>query len=182
MEYLPQENIVFDGADGELTTRVEIQGSGLFIGWELTCLGRFESDELFEAGQLQQSLQITHDGRPLFNDRLCLTAPSVLQGSRAGFQNKNVFGTFVINADILKHDAESDTSGLSQRLIDHQAQFNSEHAGVSCLALTQKKGVFVARILGNKAELLRNHFEALWAMIRPEVLGRKPCAPRIWRT
>jgi len=192
MEYLPQENIVFDGADGEITTHVAIAGSGLFIGWELTCLGRFESNELFEAGQLQQSLLITHNGRPLFNDRLSLVATrepqasdlqtTGLQKSRAGFQGQHVFGTFVINAEILKADAESDLSGLTQRLLDYQEQFNDLQAGASSLGITQKPGVFIARILGNKAERLRQCFEELWSMIRPELLERPACAPRIWRT
>ena len=34
--------IVFDGAEGELLTQVDIQAAGLFIGWEITCLGRFD--------------------------------------------------------------------------------------------------------------------------------------------
>ena len=45
LEYLPQENIVFDGAEGELLTQVDIQAAGLFIGWEITCLGRFDRNK-----------------------------------------------------------------------------------------------------------------------------------------
>ena len=201
MEYLPQENIVFDGAEAELNTQVDIEGSGLFIGWELTCLGRFESGELFEAGQLQQSLIITHDGRPLFNDRLNLYVPSDhtkvddtnagagliqnaqgLQASNAGFQNRSVFGTFVINAELLHADSESDASGLTERLLDFQARFNDEQAGASRLAMTQKPGVFIARALGDKAERLRQCFEQIWTMARPTLLTRTACVPRIWRT
>jgi len=182
MEYLPQENIVFDGAEAELSTRVDIDGSGLYIGWELTCLGRFESKELFEAGQLQQSLVITHNDRPLFNDRLYLEAPSDLQTSRAGFQGRHVFGTFVINADILASEAEADASGLTGHLLEFQAQFNERFAGLQSVAITQKPGVFIVRALGNKAEQMRQCFEDIWSMVRPKLLGRSACAPRIWRT
>lgn len=182
MEYLPQENIIFDGADAELTTRVETEGSGLFVGWEVTCLGRFESGELFETGQLQQSLQVTHNGRPLFNDRLCLEVPGGVQNSRAGFQGKHVFGTFVITADILAADAESDPSGLTSRLLSFQEQFNEQRMSEQSLAITQKPGVFIARVLGNKAEQMRQCFEEIWSMVRPSVLARPACAPRIWRT
>jgi len=182
MEYLPQENIVFYGAEAELSTRVDIEGNGLYIGWELTCLGRFESQELFETGQLQQSLVITHNGRPLFNDRLCLEASGDLQTSRAGFQGRHVFGTFVINADILTADAEADASGLTGQLLEFQAQFNERFADLQSVAITQKPGVFIVRVLGNKAEYMRQCFEDIWSMVRPKLLGRSACAPRIWRT
>jgi len=182
MEYLPQENIVFDGAEAELSTRVDIEGSGLYVGWELTCLGRFENQQLFESGQLQQSLLITHNGRPLFNDRLYLEAPGDLQTSRAGFQGRHVFGTFVINADILAADAETDASALTGHLLTFQEQFNERFAGLQSVAITQKPGIFIVRVLGNKAEQMRQCFEEIWNMVRPKLLGRSACAPRIWRT
>ncbi len=202
LEYLPQENIVFDGADAELTTEVDISGSGLFIGWEITCLGRFESLEMFEQGRLMQSLMVRRDGRPLFSDRLCLTAAAGeeesasstadrhnpqrtnLQKCRAGFQGFSVFGSFVISTDVMS-DVEEDV--LSQQLLALQESVNNRSPknpddGKTQLALTQKPGVFIARILGNKAEAVRHAFEEVWRLARPQVLGRKACPPRIWRT
>jgi len=178
LEYLPQENIVFDGAYGQLNTEVQIQGSGLFIGWELTCLGRFESDEMFEAGELTQSLSITHDGKPLFMDRLVLTAPSDLQTSMAGFQGKSVFGSFVINRDVVSLLTQTNKEF---DLAQWQAQVN-EQISPARIAVTQKPNVFIARILGDKAQQARNVFEELWEILRPSVLKREACAPRIWRT
>ncbi|MGH1370399.1 MAG: urease accessory protein UreD [Cellvibrionaceae bacterium] len=201
LEYLPQENIIFDGADAELTTEVDISGSGLFIGWEITCLGRFESREMFERGRLTQSLMVRRAGRPLFSDRLCLSAlegeeesastavvqntpRTDLQKCRAGFQGFSVFGSFVISTDVLS-DAEGDA--LSQQLLALQESVNNRAPknpgdGKTQLALTQKPGVFIARILGNKAETVRNTFEEVWRLVRPQVVGRKACPPRIWRT
>lgn len=178
LEYLPQENIVFDGAYGQLNTEVEIQGSGLFMGWELTCLGRFESDEMFEAGELTQSLLIKHDGKPLFMDRLVLTAPSNLQTSVAGFQGKSVFGSFVINRDVMSLLANT---SKDFDLAQWQVQVNEQIAPAR-LAVTQKPNVFIARILGDKAQQARSVFEELWGILRPSILKREACAPRIWRT
>ncbi|MCW7552922.1 urease accessory protein UreD [Endozoicomonas gorgoniicola] len=176
LEYLPQENIVFDGADGQLITTIDISGDGLFLGWEITCLGRFESEQFFERGQLMQSLMLRRDGRPLFSDRLQFSASSPLQESRVGFNNYHVFGTFLINRNVM-----SDTNELGEKIIAWQEGINSRYQQLT-VAVTQKPDAFIARILGNKAEQVRNCFEHLWQQLRTDVVGREACAPRIWRT
>lgn len=172
LEYLPQENIVFDGAQGELHTQVEIQAGGVFIGWEITCLGRFESNDPFNAGHLWQSIEVRRDGRPLFLDRLVLVAPSMLQTGIAGFQGRSVFGSFVVSANVMGNDAFTDA------LVSWQQSISG---GVD-VAMTQKPDVWIARATGNKAENVREVFEVLRRKLRPRVLGRRPCEPRIWRT
>jgi urease accessory protein len=71
-----------------------------------------------------------------------------------------------------------------------QQQFNEQASdrswddpdAMAQMGLSQKPGVFMVRMLANKSELVRDSFEALWALIRPELLEREACAPRIWRT
>jgi len=48
--------------------------------------------------------------------------------------------------------------------------------------MTQKPGVWIVRALSDKAEKLRHAFEDLWRMVRPNLLQRTACAPRIWLT
>jgi len=174
VEYLPQENIIFNNADAELFTNVTVEGSGVYIGWEITCLGRIESDDLFTDGGLRQSLNIQKNGKPLFIDKLSLLAPSSLQTGRAGLQGKSVFGTFVINRDVI--DSET-----ADELAQWQEDMNIKIAP-SSVSITQKPGVFVARILGDKSEQARDTFENLWTILRPKIINRNACAPRIWRT
>jgi len=172
VEYLPQENIVFNGAHGELHTHVNVQGSGTFIGWEITCLGRPESQEMFERGTLCQSLQIFKDDKPLFLDRVSLTAPSSLMTGKSGFQNLNLFGTVVITADV-DFDYGEWQEAMNQTL-------KNKRGGT--IAITQKPGVLIARILGSHTESMRQAFEALWQELRPLVLKKQACIPRIWLT
>ncbi len=174
VEYLPQENIIFDDADAELMTQVDIKGSGTFIGWEITCLGRLEGDNPFLTGGIKQGLTLTQDGIPLFMDRLLFKAPSDLQISKAGFQNKSVYGTFIINQQVMSSELESS-------LITWQEHQNKT-LSLTSVSITQKPGVFIARVLGDKAEQARDTFESLWALLRPHVIRKKACAPRIWRT
>lgn len=174
VEYLPQDNIIFDGADGLLNTRVNLSDTGTFIGWEITSLGRPASDDFFNSGQLQQSLLLSRNGTPLFSDRVLLNANDAFLNSKAGFQGHTVFGTFIISTDIT---AIIDMDAL----LRWQEQSNQQLA-CGHIAITQKPGVFIARILTDKAEQARTIFEELWCRLRPAVIQRDACPPRIWRT
>ena len=49
-------------------------------------------------------------------------------------------------------------------------------------ALTQLPGVLVARYRGAALEAAHDYFRALWAIVRPALIGRAACIPRIWST
>jgi len=169
LEWLPMENIIFSGASAHLSTQVELQGDGIFIGWEITCLGRKASNETFSSGSLKQTLTISRDGQLLFKDRLHLKAASLLQTSRAGLQDKSVFGSFVITSD-----PDFDYGEFQQTI--------NEKIAPGFIAITQKKNVLIARVLADNGEDARFAFESLWETLRPLVLNRKSCPPRIWNT
>ena len=169
LEWLPMENIIFSGASAHLSTQVELQGDGIFIGWEITCLGRKASEETFSSGSLKQTLTISRDGQLLFKDRLHLKAASRLQTSRAGLQDKSVFGSFVITSD-----PEFNYGEFQQTI--------NEKIAPGFIAITQKKNVLIARVLADNGEDARFAFESLWEALRPLVLQRQACPPRIWNT
>lgn len=173
VEYLPQENIIFNGAKGTLNTLVELKGNGLFIGWEITCLGRPESQALFEDGCLKQSLLMYKDGKPLFLDRLNLNAQDGIMRSRAGLQDYSTFASFVINREV--------SNTIYDQLIELQQAFN-QTSNDKLIAVTQKKDVLIIRALGQRAEPVKVMLEKMWEVIRPDVYGRDMCIPRIWNT
>ena len=173
IEYLPQENIIFDGAAGRLNTQVNIAGNGLFIGWEITCLGRPESDALFTQGRLIQTLSIYQDDQPLFIDRLNLDAKSGVMESKVGLQGRSCYATFVINRNL--------DQGIYQQLVSLQERVNAANDSVT-VGITQKAGVLIIRALGNRAEPIRQLFENIWKQLRPNIYGREACTPRIWNT
>lgn len=173
VEYLPQENIIFNGAKGTLNTRVNIQGNGLFIGWEITCLGRPEAQAFFNEGRLKQSLLVYQDGQPLFLDRLILNADDGVMQSHVGLQRKQAFATCIINRELATSDFD--------QLVALQEQLN-RHTHTEYLAVTQKPGVLIIRVLGDRAEPIRAMLEKVWALLRPVVYERESCIPRIWNT
>jgi urease accessory protein len=51
LEWLPQENILFPGAQARLRTELDLEPGAAFIGWEVQCLGRPAIGERFETGR-----------------------------------------------------------------------------------------------------------------------------------
>ena len=54
--------------------------------------------------------------------------------------------------------------------------------GAPRLAVTRVGELLVIRYLGPCSHEARGLFEAAWRRLRPAVLGRSPCTPRIWYT
>jgi urease accessory protein len=50
------------------------------------------------------------------------------------------------------------------------------------LGITHTDGLLIARYLGDSTEQARNSFKRIWRNLRPIVLNRPVCEPRIWNT
>jgi urease accessory protein len=50
------------------------------------------------------------------------------------------------------------------------------------VGVTALPGVLAARYLGGSTQAARSYFVALWRILRPVLIGREACAPRIWNT
>ncbi len=74
LEWLPQENIFFPGAEVDLVTRVELAGDARLALWEINCLGRPANREVFDSGRIDSRLEIYRDNVPLLLDRLRVSA------------------------------------------------------------------------------------------------------------
>ena len=53
LEWLPQETIVFSGAQAELATRINLEGDARLFYWDMVALGRPASQERFATGHFQ---------------------------------------------------------------------------------------------------------------------------------
>ncbi|OQX33575.1 MAG: hypothetical protein B0D84_04445 [Candidatus Sedimenticola endophacoides] len=167
LEWLPQENILFPGANAELSTRVELVGDARFIGWEINCLGRPVVKERFDRGRAVTSFSLLRDGLLLLHERLMLEEPGHLVGA-AGLRGRPVVGTFYATFDEVAP-------------VDEIRESLSVNSGDD-LGITLVDGVLLARYLGDSTERARNHFIGIWEQLRTLVMGRDPHPPRIWST
>ncbi len=164
LEWLPQENIYFPGALARVQTRVELVDGVRFIGWDCQCLGRPVIGERFASGQLDLGWQILRDGRPLLLDRLRIDPGRLDDG--AGLRGAPVSATLVATP--------AGQAELERVRVLIEAEMSA--------AVTLLDDLLVLRYLGESTEQCRKLFVQAWAALRPSVIGREPCPPRIWAT
>jgi len=169
LEWLPQETIIFSGAQAKLQTRVELAADARFLGWEIVCLGRSAREEVFDKGQLRQSFEIYRDGQPIFIERSRCQGGDAALREPWGLQGDPVFGTFVC----VTRDAQSIVEKL-------RAALSCDAPGRFCV--TALSSAIVCRYIGPWAEGARAYFMAAWRLLRPWLLDKPAIAPRIWAT
>lgn len=178
VEYLPMETIVFNGAQARNETRVYLDDTSQFIGWDIVCLGLPARAEFFTRGLFLQSLEIYRAQRPLFIDRLRCDANNGVVTSRAGLAGLTVYGTLLC---VPSCRFDSSLQAIDQHLTELRSAINSKGYAEE-ISLSWFNSMFVARYLGHSSERARQGFEQVWSMLRPKLSGRSACAPRIWRT
>lgn len=170
LEWLPQESILFSAAQLTLTTRIELQGSARFLGWEILALGRPASGEVFAEGRLRQRFELFRDGRPLLLERADFRGGDAVLSAPWGLGGMPVTATLVCTSE--------DPSALvtAARTTTPPVQ-----APALCAA-TALPGLAVYRYLGPWARGALQAFEHVWRLWRPLAFGTAACAPRIWLT
>jgi urease accessory protein len=184
LEWLPQENIFYRGADVRTATRVQIDADSRFIGWEINCLGLPARGEHFDVGTLRLDLELwrmraadtpvdlksgtvfqkTPD--PIFLDRLRLSGESPARGALWGLAGQEAVGTLLATPA-----TRAQVDSIRELIADER------FAAVSLV-----DAVLVLRALAPQAEALRRLFIAAWQRLRPTVIGRPAVLPRIWNT
>lgn len=167
LEWLPQETIVYSGAQTELSTRIELAAGAHLYYWDIIALGRPAADERFVDGYFQATLDIVQDGRLLWHERQRVTGGDGLLDSPIGLNGYSAFATVLItgelDAEVLEQCRALTVSGVRGDL-------------------TQLPGLLVGRCLAHETLHARAWLIALWHVLRPLLLGREALAPRIWST
>jgi urease accessory protein len=176
LEWLPQENIFYRGADVRTATRVHVDSDSRFIGWEINCLGLPARGEHFDAGALRLDLELwkslrganqVHSSRvPVCLDRLRLTGESPARGAFWGLAGQEAVGTLLATPA-----TRAQIESIRELVAD-----------VPYAAVSLVDGVLVLRALAPQAEAVRKLFIAAWQRLRPAVIGREAVLPRIWNT
>ncbi|TNF36172.1 MAG: urease accessory protein UreD [Gammaproteobacteria bacterium] len=168
LEWLPQETILFSACNVHMTTRVSLQGRAKFIGWEILCLGRPASGERFDQGYARQHFEIWREQQPLLIDRARLEGGSEVLQASWGMRSFTVTGTLIATH--------------ADKVVLDEVRAHIEHAEQGLFSATLMDDVLVIRALTQQAEHVRQQFIELWKIIRPQLLQRAACPPRIWAT
>lgn len=171
LEWLPQETIVFDGAEVQQSLRVELAPQATWLGWDITRFGRSARGETFSHGSWRMDTEVWCGETPLWIDRQRLAGGSRLLSSRYGLAGAPVVGT-------LAWLGKTVPAALVETARDQwQAGGYAGDAGV-----TRLSHGLLCRYRGTSSADARRWFSAVWDLLRRFDRERPACAPRIWNT
>jgi len=177
VENFPQETIVYEGADGFNTVDIHLKKTSIYLGWDISCLGLPRSNQHFKQGQYTQLNRLYCDNTLIYHDRIEISPQNKLLHHIAGLASKPVFGTFLVYAPsqlTLIKDRKLMVEALRKIIDDENAQ--------QLISITDIKGLFVIRYLGEQAHQCKKLFIKLWQYLRPLIIQASGIEPRIWHT
>lgn len=169
LEWLPQPAIVFDRARAEIKTEILLEESAVYLGWDMSCMGRTASGERFNSGELRQRTEVWQRGRRLWCEYARLAGDDPMLASKAGLAGCSVSATLIAAGKDIEKDLLQRCRGIAPEA--------GEHSGITVLPR-----VLLARYLGHSSEAAMQYFIALWSLLRPALAGRAAVLPRIWAT
>ncbi|GAB7563194.1 urease accessory protein UreD [Methylobacillus methanolivorans] len=169
LEWLPQENILFDGSAVHFSNEIDLAETAVFCGWDIVCFGRQARGEQWQQGELRQSMQVRREGRLIWNERLFAQPDSVVMRSGVGLKGMPVNGSLVVAAGVVPTEVLEACREIKAK--------GDAYYGVSALP-----EIFSARYIGRSSEAAREYFEGLWQVLRPWYAARPAVRPRIWNT
>jgi len=173
LEWFPMETIVFNQANVSLKTTIDIVDDSKFVGWEICCFGLPARGEYFEKGKFCQEYLLRRNGLPVFVDRLFLgDGPTEFLQGNAGMRSNSVFGFFLFGPELTKEDS----------FLEILREVIKENSYEQVAAVSKVGDFYVGRYLGHSAEQAKNIFINWWLILRPYLISRKACLPRIWST
>jgi urease accessory protein len=168
LEWLPRENILFDGSNIALDLDVDMSSHAKYFGWDIFSFGRRASGESWRRGNLRLRTSIRRAGRLLWSEIANIDAQSEFANSPVGLSGFTVSGTFVVAG----FDIAATLLNICRAVPSAAAKW--------MMGITQVPGVFIARYLGDSTEDAFRWFTSLWAVLRQALLGRAACPPRVW--
>ncbi len=168
LEWLPQENILFAGAKVKARTKITLHNDAKFIGWEVNCLGRPSSGEVFDHGAFDSQLELYHNQKLILIENQRVLNQKMLTAA-AGLRGKAMQATLLAFPCNEKHLAAAR---------DKLTELNT----TTLSAVTLIDGLLVMRVLSDQNENLKLQLISVWQTLRPLLLERDAVAPRIWAT
>lgn len=168
IEWLPQETILFDGANLERDLTFSLADGGCLLAVESVVFGRGASGEIVRSARLQDRLRIKAEERLVWYDawRLegdlaaALDRPAIADGCRA---MASIYLIGNIDGAALRDRVRPELSALPARS-----------------ACSWARGVLAFRLLAGDGEALRRSVVLILTRLRTEIYGKSVPLPRVW--
>jgi urease accessory protein len=169
LQWLPLETIAFDGVEAESVLQADLAEDAVFIGWEITCLGRPAAGERLVSGRLLQRWELRREGTPLFRERAEYRGAGDELSAAWGLGGHPVVGLMLCAAPGLR--AQPDLADSVRAASDD-----------ACFAVSQLADGMLCRYRGPSVERAHTAFRSAWNRLRSRLWQAEACTPRIWLT
>ncbi len=168
-ENLPQETILFEGADASISTHVMLADNAVYAGWDFISLGRPAAGERFLNGRLQQRAEIFRDGKRIWFERIGFSQSPTVLDAPVFFAGRPIVGTMVYAGPVPENTVECIREEVGAR-------------ARNVFSVSQLERVLVCRYLGQRMSEGKALFLQAWSILRERGLMKKAVVPRIWAT
>ncbi|MCK7430814.1 urease accessory protein UreD [Enterobacter chengduensis] len=162
LEWLPQDTIIFPGANAALRSVFHLKASSTLLAWELYCLGRPVINETFSHGTLESRLEVWVDDEPRLIERQHLSGGDLTP----------VAGHPWIGTLLFYPAREEHLESVRERLAPLK-----NFAGA-----TLTDGLLSVRFLSHDNLICQRVMRDVWKSLRPLLTTKNACSPRIWQT
>lgn len=167
LEWLPQEAILFEGADFAQDLRVDLAPGAAYLGWEIARFGRSARGEKFLHGRWRSRWEIWQQGTPLWIDRQQLVGSEATWFGSHALAESPVLGTLVCIGEPIP----SSLLDLARELAPSTGEFGATS--------TQAQGI-LCRYRGHSIAESRGWFISVWEQLRSHLWQRPLHLPRVW--
>jgi urease accessory protein len=173
LEWLPLENIAYNGCEAHNTLELVLERGAQMIGWDVLALGLPAAGEAFERGSFTQQVQLPG----VWLERGVIRASDTrLLHSPLGLAGKCCLATMYLASGSPVAAPERERLAEATRAL-LQAHPLARSAGLTW----PNPQVMVLRVLSDMVEPAMQLLQQVWAVWRKEAWGMSASAPRIWR-
>lgn len=163
--WLPQENIVYEGAHHRSELNWIVHPSSRLTAWDIQCLGRPGSGKVFDQGRLFTQMQLRSDTQLLYLERQCFEGGSAILQKPWGLAGHTAFGSMLLHWP--------DCPFLNEICGDQSLD------GVE-VGITKRDSLLIARARAACPLLLRERFLTILKSLYAQLPGGVFSIPRIW--
>lgn len=167
LEWLPQEMILFDQSRLDSQMHINLGARAKLISWEIQCIGRPSGELPYQQGHARFRTSISNIDGLMLHDNLLLEGGAPIMTAPWGIHGHTAIGVMIAYpANIALRDQVREQLSASQY-----------STGVTLL-----DDLLVVRAMAAQAKDVRALFVSVWQRLRPLLLARNVCSPRIWNT
>lgn len=173
LEWLPQETIVFNGANYRQDLRVELAPGASWLGWEITRFGRSARGERFLQGEWRSHTEVWQQGQPLWIDRQWLPGEETILNSPHGLAGHSIVATLAWVGCEVSPELVKKCRDVTYKV--------STTLPITNYGVTRLPHGLLCRYRGSSSIEVRNWFTSVWQLLRLSLLDRSSCLPRVWQ-